>query len=425
MSGPASAEMVRRKNSLLVLAALRRQGRLAHTEISAATGLASATVSAITADLERAGIIAKSEQLSGSGRGRPRVLFEPCRGVVHAAVVVISSDTIQYSLVDYTGRLIDRFNETREPLPAAPSGASGVQGRALAQAVASGIARLLLRSGLETGAVQVVSISSKGLVDQSGTRLVWSPALGSAEVDFAAALPQEWRSVLMVNNETRLVAEALWMRRMQEAGQGETLRRARPVLAALSLGHSIGLGIARPGIDDMPDVVAPNFGHMLHMTGGALCRCGARGCIEAYSGFYGILRTAFEVPVDTIPARFVPMAEIDKIATMARSGQRMAGYAFRQAGLALGSGLSRLFSLHGQMPVHVTGPGARHFDLLAAGINEGLAGTHVARMGGMPEIHVEADEQSLVFAGHMGLALSRIDQNIVLAGLSGSIAVSA
>src|SRR3546814_12418462 len=42
------------------------------------------------------------------------------------------------------------------------------------------------------------------------------------------------------------------------------------------------------------------FGHMLHIPGGAMCRCGARGCIEAYAGFYAVLRTAFEVPLDTV-----------------------------------------------------------------------------------------------------------------------------
>lgn len=416
MAVPASAEMVRRKNSLLVLSALRQQGRLAHTELSAATGLASATVSAITADLERAGVIARSEQLSGTGRGRPRVLFEPRRGWFHAVVAVISSDAIQYSLVDYSGRLIDRFAAVREPSTLAPSPVPGLRGRELATMVADGLARLLSRSGLDSSAVHVVSISSKGLVDETGTRLVWSPALGTDEVDFAAQLPPAWRNALMVNNETRLVAEAVWSRQASARAGG----RGVAALAALSLGHSIGLGIARAGDGGIPHVVAPNFGHMLHIPNGALCRCGASGCIEAYAGFYGILRMAFEVPADTLPAKFVPLAEIEKIAAMARSGHRMAGYAFRQAGIALGSGLSRLFSLHGHMPVHVTGPGVRFFDLLQGGLYEGLAGTHVARLGGMPEIRVETDEPGLVFEGHMGLALSRLDQDIVLTGLSGA-----
>ncbi|MFB2605237.1 MarR family transcriptional regulator, partial [Rhizobium phaseoli] len=58
----SSTELVRQRNSVLVLSVLRRHGALAHTEISDFTGLSSATISAITADLERAQIIEKSEQ---------------------------------------------------------------------------------------------------------------------------------------------------------------------------------------------------------------------------------------------------------------------------------------------------------------------------------------------------------------------------
>lgn len=187
-------------------------------------------------------------------------------------------------------------------------------------------------------------------------------------------------------------------------------------LAALSLGHSIGLGVARDRGEGHAAVEAPNFGHMLHMPDGALCRCGAKGCVEAYCGFYGILRTTFEVPTNTIPAKFVPIGEVDKIAASARAGNRMAAFAFRQAGLALGNGLSRLFSLHGPMRVFVTGPGTRFFDLLKTSIQDGMMQTNAIRIGGMPQITIEPDEQSLVFDGHMGLALSRLDGDILMSG---------
>ncbi len=91
-------ELLGLRNRVAVLKALRRHGRLSHTELSDHTGLASATVSAITADLERAQVIEKSEQQAGSGRGRPRVLFAQRRGSAYLIIVIISSDAIQYSL---------------------------------------------------------------------------------------------------------------------------------------------------------------------------------------------------------------------------------------------------------------------------------------------------------------------------------------
>ncbi|SOC41990.1 predicted NBD/HSP70 family sugar kinase [Rhizobium subbaraonis] len=389
----SSTELVRQQNSALVLAALRRQGALSHTELSARTGLASATVSAITAELERGGVLERQEQASAGGRGRPRVLFRQKRDYGHILTVRISSDAVQYSLADYAGMLIDRFEEPRQH--ADPSTAHFID------ALRAGLAKTLQRSRLDRARVLEVSISSKGIVDPASATLVWSPVFGLDEIDFAGVLG-EWRSVTL-SNETLLVAHALGLR--AEPASGLTRR-----LAALSLGHSVGLGIANLHATGEIEVSAPNFGHMLHAADGKVCRCGAQGCIEASAGFYGILRTAFEVPPDTIPAKFVPLAEMEKIAQRARQGHRMSEYAFRQAGLALGQGLSRVLSLYGSMPVTITGPGTRFLDLLSRGLEEGLRQSQQVRLNGMPEISMVPEEATLVFEGHVDRALTRIDR---------------
>lgn len=391
----SSTELVRQQNNALVLATLRRQGALSHTELSALTGLSSATVSVITTELERVRIIEKREQQSAGGRGRPRVLFSQRRDCGYLIAVRISSDVIQYSLADYAGTLIDRFEEARQH--ADPSTTRFVE------ALHTGLGKVLQRSGLERSHVLAVSISSKGIVDPSSARLVWSPVFGIDVIDFGTVLG-DWGAVTL-SNETLLVAHALGLRADKAAGA------VRP-LAAVSLGHSVGLGIVSRSADGDMKVSAPNFGHMLHAADGKVCRCGSQGCIEASAGFYGILRTAFEVPPDTIPAKFVPLAEMDKIALRARQGHRMSEYAFRQAGLALGQGLSRVFSLYESMPVTITGPGTRFMDLLSRGIEEGLRQSQEVRLQGMPAISVAPDEATLVFEGHLDRALTQVDRTL-------------
>lgn len=398
MSAIASTELVRQKNSLSVMAALRLHGSLSHTDMSSFTGLASATVSAITMELERTGLILRKEQLAATGRGRPRILFAPRGAFCHVAIVIISSDSVQYSLVDYAGKLVDRFTEQRL---AAEKGTFGA-------AILAGLARLADRSRIDRHDILQISISSKGLVDAAAATLVWSPVLGNERIDFQQLLSADGRNRVTLNNETLLAAKAI---RMREQTKDEPAPEA---LVTLSLGHSIGLGIARSAGGTI-EVSAPNFGHMLHLADGALCRCGTKGCIEAYSGFYAILRSAFEAPPQAEPAKFVPIAEVDKIAASARAGARMARFAFRTAGLALGNGLSRLFSLHGHMPVFVTGPGTRYFDLLESGLHDGLAQSQAVRFGGMPKISIAPDEPELVFEGHMEHALSAADDYILSA----------
>ncbi|MGV1801996.1 ROK family transcriptional regulator [Agrobacterium vitis] len=392
----SSTEQIRRQNSALVLAALRVEQAMSHTQIAAVTGLASATVTAITSELEQAGVIERHEQQIAGARGRPRVALSRRRDFAYVMSVRISSDRLNYTLSDFRGKLMDRFEEQR-PLDVSAAGFIEGLGRNLA--------RLASRSKLEPEKVAVLSVSSKGIVDAGGARLLWTPVFGQQPLDLKAGLGDFEKAMALLSNETLLVAHGL-SRRMD--AQDGTFRG----LIALSLGHSIGLGIAKPMPDGTVAVSAPNFGHMLNTADSKLCRCGARGCIEASAGFYGILRTAFEVRPDTIPAKFVPITEMDKIALSARQGNRMAQYAFRQAGLALGQGLSRVFSLHETLPVTITGPGTRYYDLLAQGIEEGLAQSLQVRLDGAPPISLIGDEADLVQEGHVDHALRAIDERL-------------
>ncbi|MCM2453449.1 ROK family protein [Agrobacterium vitis] len=392
----SSTEQIRRQNSALVLAALRVEQAMSHTQIAAVTGLASATVTAITSELEQTGVIERHEQQIAGARGRPRVLLSRRRDFAYVMSVRISSDRLNYTLSDYRGTLMDRFEEPR-PLDVSAAGFIDGLGRNLS--------RLASRSKLSAEKVADLSVSSKGFVDAGGARLLWTPVFGQQPLDFKAGLGDFDGAMALLSNETLLVAHGL-SRRMD--AQDGTFRG----LIALSLGHSIGLGIARPVPDGTVAVSAPNFGHMLNTADSKLCRCGARGCIEASAGFYGILRMAFEVRPDTIPAKFVPIAEMDKIALSARQGNRMAQYAFRQAGLALGQGLSRVFSLHETLPVIITGPGTRYYDLLAQGMEEGLVQSLQVRLDGAPPISLVGDEADLVQEGLVDHALRAIDERL-------------
>ena len=220
-------------------------------------------------------------------------------------------------------------------------------------------------------------------------------------------LAPDWQAKVTLNHESLLVASAL------HSSLSQNLGKSIPRLAALSLGHSIGLGVVHADSYESPRARAPGFGHMIHSHGGALCRCGSQGCIEAYAGSYAILRAAFKVPPSTTPANFVPFMQIEKIADQARHGDRVAKSAFREAGTAIGNGLARLISLHGKMPVIFTGPGVRFFDLMRPGIDEGLSASLGVQIEGPPEMSASLDEERLVFEGHLNHTMSAIDRDVI------------
>ncbi len=395
----SSSELIRRQNRALVLAALREQRGQSHTELAIATGLASATVTAITQELESEHVIERAEAPSAKGRGRPRVLFNQRRAAAYAAFVRISSDVLQYSMVDYSGTLIDRIEEKRDN--------TGQQAEIFVQGIRAALKKLAERTGVTRDTLVAISISSKGLVADDNATLLWSPVLGGQQINLREALAPDWRAKVTLNHESLLVASALHKSLRKQTGLPV------PRLAALSLGHSIGLGVVDAEHPQSPQAKAPGFGHMIHIHDGALCRCGSHGCIEAYAGFYAILRAAFEVPPNTIPASFVPFTEVEKIAKLARRGDRMAEFAFRQAGTALGNGLARLVSLYGRMPVVFTGPGIRFFDLMQPGIDQGLSVSLGIRIEGPLEISLSHDEEGLVFEGHLNRTMAAIDLEVI------------
>ncbi|MFQ5623903.1 MAG: winged helix-turn-helix transcriptional regulator, partial [Paracoccaceae bacterium] len=93
----------------LVLATIRDSGRIARIDISRETGVSPATVTSITGELIRAGLveeIARDPDRSDSKRGRPRVDLK-IRAEAHVIAGIKLSDRIATAaLIDFEGNLI-------------------------------------------------------------------------------------------------------------------------------------------------------------------------------------------------------------------------------------------------------------------------------------------------------------------------------
>ncbi len=400
MMQSTGTEFLRRRNRARVLSVLRKAGAVSHTELADLSGLSSASISKITGELVAEGIIEKKEDIKedikGAGRGRPRVLFQPCADAAYLADVRVVLDKIVFSLVDYAGTLKDRI-ETRRIFekPDIDQFSSDL---------VAGLERLCDRSNLKRKAIKTISITSKGLVNASRSKLMWSPVFEHHKIDFSTLLGPEWDAVVRVTNETQFSSLAALEYRRKMDGDASLQR-----LATLSLGNGIGLGIAELDGDGQVCSFAPDVGHMIHQPAGPVCRCGSRGCIEAFAGFYGILRTGFDVPADTIPSKFVPLTEMQQVAEQARRGDRKLQHGFNKAGEAIGVGLARLISMYGSMPIVITGQGVSLFDLLEPELrfhlNEGLS----VRLGAPPEIILIEDEINLIHEGNKSTSLNILD----------------
>ena len=148
------------------------------------------------------------------------------------------------------------------------------------------------------------------------------------------------------------------------------------------------------------------LGHTKVQIDGALCRCGKRGCLEAYVADYALVReasTAMNNPLDGLAD---PQATLDRLFYEAKAGNRAALAIFRRAGRYLSLGLSNVVQLFDPELIILSGARMRYDYLYADEVLSEMADQALddGRPSARVEIHAWGD---LVWArGATALALS-------------------
>jgi predicted NBD/HSP70 family sugar kinase len=341
---------VRRQNQFGVLLALRRRGSLSRTDLSAATGLSASTVTVITNRLlEQGALVAEAVgEFAGQRRGRPQVRLSPNPSHATVAVVVLGLNTIQITIADYAGATIASLFE-RTPTKA-------LSADAFNGAVIATMQRLLDLQDQTIGPLSRITIGVEGIVDADGSTLLSSPATDASDIPLGHALEKAFGVDVDVYNESNMIAEALHWKVPGRYGTD---------FAAVLLSVGIGMGLYLNGkLFSGIRTSAVEFGHMSYQPDGALCRCGRRGCIEAYAGGYAIWRAAHSEDDTTVTEDDPTDAAMAELAERARAADGPERRAFRTAGKAIGTGLSNLFTIFDPIPLVFAGPGVSVLDLM-------------------------------------------------------------
>jgi predicted NBD/HSP70 family sugar kinase len=151
---------------------------------------------------------------------------------------------------------------------------------------------------------------------------------------------------------------------------------------------------------------------MTYVPGGSLCRCGRHGCIEAYAGSYAIWRRATGASTDELTLSEPPEHGLAMIADRARAVDGPERQAFREAGLAIGTGLANLFAMIDPFPVALVGPGVATLDLTRPAIMECMQGAGFGQPFRNDMLHGHIDQVSLICEGGMMRSLIAVDAGL-------------
>lgn len=389
---------LRRRNRAMVIAAVRKDGQPSRTAIARTTGLSHSTISAIASDLLEEGILAETKA-AGTGatrRGRPQVALGLNPEAASIVTLVLSLNSLSATLIDYAGNVIATQERRLSTLAASK--------QELIEALTGAAARLIEPPEDGSGPVMRICVAIQGITDSHARTLLWSPIVMHTDIAFAAALERRFDMPVTVHNDCNMIAVALKWRHPD---------RYRDDFLAILLSNGIGMGLMLKGeLFTGAHSSAGEFGHMIHRPGGALCRCGRRGCIEAYAGNYAIWRRARGHGDDERPVADIAADDMDALAEAARHGDGVEREAFRAAGEAIGFGIGSLFALIDPTPVAIIGQGASAFDILEPVIRRSIAATAGGQHADAVVFDTEADEGPLIREGCAMTALTGLDREI-------------
>jgi predicted NBD/HSP70 family sugar kinase len=156
---------------------------------------------------------------------------------------------------------------------------------------------------------------------------------------------------------------------------------------------------------------------MNHLPGGPLCRCGRRGCVEAYAADYSILRWA-SGNADSLPPSFtaIPEDQMQSLEAAARNGEANAVTAYAKAGEALGYGLARMLALLSPSRIVLAGPGTRAIDLIEPSLHQAIEAGIVDELRRNLEIEVVPIHTDMIIAGTIHGALRHLDREVFAYG---------
>jgi predicted NBD/HSP70 family sugar kinase len=273
---------LRRDNRSVLLSSLFFGQPCSRQDLSEATGLSPASVSNVIRELIGEGIVTEAGSVDSDG-GRPRVLLQINADYGYVIGVDVGETRVRVELFDLA--MTERA-KADYPLDPREHGVDMIVG-----AILAGLGAVLSSAGVDAAAVLGIGVGVPGVVEQGPEVLVHGQTYGWEAIPLGRLLRSGTSLPLYIDNGAKTMGQAeLWF------GAGRGAQHAVVCLIGSGVGASI---IANGSTHRGSTSSAGEWGHTTVMVGGRACRCGSRGCLEAYVGAESILdRYGLPLPGD-------------------------------------------------------------------------------------------------------------------------------
>ncbi|MEO1308881.1 MAG: ROK family protein [Pseudomonadota bacterium] len=383
---------------LSIFERIRAEGTVARATIAKDLSISPATVTTQTSSLIELGFIRESPIADSveTNRGRPPIglSVEPEAHLV--AGLKLSDNEHSAVIYDFAGNQI--ASASAPALPEKDTGSVVKATQTLVQSICDQV-------GLTVDDLSAIGVGVPGFIDRSRGIVHWSPLLTERTLDFSSRLEDRLGRDVIVDNDANLIALAeLWF------GVGRQISN----FAVVTIEHGAGMGLViNHKLYAGARGIGLELGHTKVALDGALCRCGQRGCLEAYVADYALVREAAFASSAVKPG--APTREVlETLYRDAKAGNASARSIFERAGKYLAMGIGNVMNLFDPELIILSG-GRMQYDYLYSDDIMKEIQHHALNSGvDLPPIEVHAWGDLVWASGAAALALSHVTESQLL-----------
>ena len=358
----------RQINRQIALNLVRERQPISRADLARSMNVRRGAVSLLVNALIEEGIIFEGATGETSRGRKPKFLFVDTRSRCAVAVDIRPTRTF-LMVTDLVGR----------PLVGVTSFATEREPKKFVTELARRIRRVL-SDHEELGDCAGVGIVVPGMVDRTGSRVLFAPRLGWHDLSLLEPLEVAIGLPVSIENSGRACALAqLWATR----SGGDT----PDDFVFVSVSDGLGVGVMVKGeLLRGQHNVAGEFGHMTLNIEGPRCACGANGCWEAYVSNLATLSRYFGRNLaEELESAALTM---DDLIALAHSGDAKALAALQSTARYLGLGLASVVNAIDPARIYIGGEIAAAWDLIEDTVRSNIKDRTLRPVGRHVEIVV-------------------------------------
>lgn len=377
---------------------VRAAGQMPRMDVARALDVSPGSVTTITSDLISRGLLQEVEDSQrGTSRGRPPIALCVAPRSRFVIGIKLSDERHTAVVLDLAGNVIAEATLA--------SAALRQSTEEIAEQVSTLIREISRKSGQDPAAISAIGIGLPGIVDACAGVVKWSPVLNDTDIPLRDLLTARLGVPVFIDNDTNLLTLAeLWFGAGRGISNFAVVTIERGVGMGLVLNNRLFRGALGPGME---------LGHTKVQLDGALCRCGQRGCLEAYVADYALIREA-GTALDHDPR--VDSSAVTMIETLydeAQARNEAALAIFRRAGRYLSVGLANIIQLFDPERIILSGERMR-FDYLTADDMLSEMNSMILPVGRAPTpVDIRSWSGSVWAKGAAALALAEVTDAIL------------